>query len=96
MGINRTFVSMVVGRLRSDDLYNQVSAYPLPEQRSAALATQASMLHVVLYICPDLLNNQPAVMREVVDRHFPDNWVSVWVIGSGQWVSAWIIGSMRR
>jgi len=75
VAINKTFISMVVGRLRSDDLYNQISAYPLPEQRSAALATQASMLYVVTYFQPDLLINQQAVMREIVDKHFPDNWV---------------------
>lgn len=24
---------MVIGRLRSDDIYNQIAEYPLPEQR---------------------------------------------------------------
>ena len=67
---------MVLGRLRSDDLYNQISAYPLPEQRSTALATQASMLYVVLYFSPELLHAQQAIMREIVDKYFPDNWVS--------------------
>lgn len=75
--INKTFVNMVLGRLRSDDLYNQIVAYPLPEQRSTALATQASMLYVILYFAPDMLHNQQAVMREIVDKHFPDNWVSM-------------------
>lgn len=67
---------MVLGRLRSDDLYNQIIAYPLPEQRSTALATQASMLYVILYFAPDVLHSQQAIMREIVDKHFPDNWVS--------------------
>jgi WASH complex subunit strumpellin len=66
---------MIIGRLRSDDVYNQLRAYPFPEHRSVALATQASMLYVCLYFCPDILNNQASVMREVVDRFFPDNWV---------------------
>ena len=66
---------MVLGRLRSDDLYNQISAYPLPEHRSTALATQASMLYIILYFTPDVLQNQQAIMREIVDKHFPDNWV---------------------
>jgi len=66
---------MVLGRLRSDDLYNQIVAYPLPEQRSTALATQASMLYVILNFAPDMLHTQQAVMREIVDKHFPDNWV---------------------
>lgn len=68
---------MVLGRLRSDDLYNQIVAYPLPEHRSTALATQAGMLYVILYFTPDVLHTQQAVMREIVDKHFPDNWVSV-------------------
>ena len=67
---------MLVGRLRSDDVYNQISAYPLPEHRSTALATQAGMLYVILFFAPDVLNTQQAKMREIVDKHFPDNWVS--------------------
>jgi len=77
VAVSSTFVNMVLGRLRSDDLYNQIVAYPLPEQRSTALATQASMLYVILYFAPDMLHMQQAVMREIVDKHFPDNWVSV-------------------
>ena len=75
--VNRQYVNMVIGRLRSDDIYNQISAYPFPEHRSTALATQASMLYVILYFAPDMLNTQTAKMREIVDKHFPDNWVSI-------------------
>lgn len=70
---------MLIGRLRSDDIYNQISAYPLPEHRSTALATQASMLYILLYFEPEILINQPAKMREIVDKHFPDNWVIITV-----------------
>ncbi|XP_015711757.1 WASH complex subunit 5 isoform X2 [Coturnix japonica] len=73
--ISETFISMVVGRLRSDDIYNQVSAYPLPEHRSTALATQAAMLYVILYFDASILHTQQAKMREIVDKYFPDNWV---------------------
>nr|XP_039258715.1 WASH complex subunit 5-like [Styela clava] len=73
--VNPTFVSMVIGRMRSDDLYSQIAAYPLPEHRSTALATQASMLYVALYFTPDILHSQQAKMREIVDKYFPDNWV---------------------
>ncbi|KAG8133940.1 putative WASH complex subunit strumpellin-like protein [Naja naja] len=64
--INKIFISMVIGRLRSDDIYNQVSAYPLPEHRSTALATQAAMLYVTLYFDPSILHTQQAKMREIV------------------------------
>ncbi|XP_044148704.1 WASH complex subunit 5 [Bufo gargarizans] len=73
--ISETFISMVIGRLRSDDIYNQVSAYPLPEHRSTALATQAAMLYVILYFHPSTLQTHQAKMREIVDKYFPDNWV---------------------
>ncbi|KAH0509591.1 WASH complex subunit strumpellin [Microtus ochrogaster] len=74
--INETFISMVIGRLRSDDIYNQVSAYPLPEHRSTALANQAAMLYVILYFEPSILHTHQAKMREIVDKYFPDNWAS--------------------
>ncbi|XP_047110859.1 LOW QUALITY PROTEIN: WASH complex subunit 5 [Schistocerca piceifrons] len=73
--INPLYVEMVLGRLRSDDIYNQLSAYPLPEHRSTALSTQAAMLYVCLFFDPNVLHNQTAKMREIVDRFFPDNWV---------------------
>lgn len=55
----------------------QVSAYPLPEHRSTALATQAAMLYVILYFDPSILHTQQAKMREIVDKYFPDNWVKI-------------------
>ncbi|EDQ84496.1 uncharacterized protein MONBRDRAFT_34678 [Monosiga brevicollis MX1] len=69
------FVQMVIGRLRTDDIYQQMTVYPEPEHRSAALASQAAMLYVILYFEPTALHREPAKMREIVDKHFPDNWV---------------------
>lgn len=79
--ISKTVINMIIGRLRSDDIYNQISAYPLPEHRSTALATQSSMLYVILYFSPETLQDQSAVMREIVDKHFPDNWVITYYLG---------------
>ncbi|XP_072908939.1 WASH complex subunit 5 [Hemitrygon akajei] len=88
--ISKTFISMVVGRLRSDDIYNQVSAYPLPEHRSTALATQAAMLYVILYFEPPTLHTQQAKMREIVDKYFPDNWViSIYMGITVNLIEAW-------
>ncbi|KAF0972785.1 hypothetical protein FDP41_009034 [Naegleria fowleri] len=74
-------VSMIIGRLRSDDIYLQTSYYPLPEHRSVALSTQAAMLYIILYFKPNMLNNEMAIMREIVDKHFPDNWVISYYMG---------------
>lgn len=73
--VDEEFINMVIGRLRSDDIYNQIASYPLPEHRSTALAMQASMLYILLYFEPEILVSQQAKMREIVDKHFPDNWV---------------------
>lgn len=73
--INETYVDIVIGRLRSEDIYSQISTYPLPEHRSTALATQAAMLYVVLFFSPNILQSQTAKMREIVDKYFPDNWI---------------------
>lgn len=66
---------MVYGMAFIEDGVLQVSAYPLPEHRSTALATQAAMLCVCLYFTPSILHTQQAKMREIVDKYFPDNWV---------------------
>jgi WASH complex subunit strumpellin len=74
-GSNSSVLSQVIGRLRTDDIYNQMNIYPQPEHRSHALANQASMLYIILYFRPEILNNEQAVMREIVDKFFPDNWI---------------------
>eukprot|EP00049_Salpingoeca_infusionum_P018780 m.358747 g.358747 ORF g.358747 m.358747 type:complete len:1177 (-) comp18266_c0_seq1:307-3837(-) len=73
--IPRNFVKMIVSRLRSDDIYLHMGHYPDPDHRSTALAAQASMLYVILYFDPITLEREHAKMREIVDKHFPDNWV---------------------
>ncbi|GJQ68756.1 hypothetical protein Trydic_g17288 [Trypoxylus dichotomus] len=73
--INSSYIDIVIGRLRSDDIYNQLGIYQHTKQRSTALATQASMLYICLYFSTDILHHQPAIMREIVDKYFPDNWV---------------------
>eukprot|EP01147_Barroeca_monosierra_P001097 gene1097-4325_t len=73
--IPRAFVRMVISRVRSDDIYNQMQAFPQPDHRSTALATQAAMLYIILYFDPQTLLREQAKMREIVDKHFPDNWV---------------------
>lgn len=68
-------IAQVLTRLRSDDVYNQTRVYPAPEHRSFALAGQASMLYVILYFSPLTLANEKKEMREIVDKHYSDNWV---------------------
>ncbi|XP_058120822.1 WASH complex subunit 5 [Anopheles ziemanni] len=88
--INQLYIEMVIGRLRSDDVYNQITVYPLPEQRSTALANQAGMLYVCLFFSPKTLHTQPARMREIVDKFFSDNWiVSLYMGITVNLINAW-------
>lgn len=80
--LNPSIINQIIGRLRTDDLYNQMSVYPLPEHRSHALSNQAAMLYILLYFKPDILHNEQAIMREVVDKFFPDNWIISIYMGS--------------
>ena len=77
ISIKSHYVKMVIDRLRSEDLYNQIRTYPNPDHRSTALSGQAAMLYICLYFCPNVLKNEGATMREIVDRYFPDNWVNI-------------------
>jgi WASH complex subunit strumpellin len=80
-GIPNDIVEMIIARLRADDIYNHTSAFPEPSQRSVALSAQGAMLYVILFFTPHFLHSNPAVMREVVDKHFNDNWVLAFYMG---------------
>jgi len=66
---------MILGRLRSDDIYGRSRIFPGAEERTTALSCQASLIYVVLYFSPRTLHENKPAMREVVDKHFSDNWV---------------------
>jgi WASH complex subunit strumpellin len=68
-------VRLVIGRLQTDDIYLMAKSFPNPDHRSTRLAGQASMLYVILFFAPDILNKKKPTMREIVDKHFNDNWV---------------------
>ncbi|EKX49139.1 hypothetical protein GUITHDRAFT_85883 [Guillardia theta CCMP2712] len=72
---------MVINRLRSDDIYSQMKEWPNPEHRCTALATQAAILYIILFFVPDILHKEFATMREIVDKHFSDNWVISFYMG---------------
>ena len=69
------FVRLVIGSLRTDDVYMMANSFPNPDHRSTRFATQASMLYIILFFAPDLLHKEKAAMREIVDKYFNDNWV---------------------
>jgi WASH complex subunit strumpellin len=80
--LNKNVINQLIGRLRTDDMYNTMSIFTQPEHRSHALSNQANMLYIVLYFKPEILNHEQAVMREIVDKYFPDNWILSVYMGS--------------
>lgn len=75
INIHPYFIEKVVGKLRSEDIYNQLAVYTMPEHQASALATQASMLVVCLFFIPQYLHNDVSKMREIADKFFPSNWI---------------------
>ena len=68
-------VRLVIGSLRTDDVYMMANSFPNPDHRSTRFAGQATMLYIILFFAPDMLHKEKATMREIVDKYFNDNWV---------------------
>eukprot|EP00756_Hemistasia_phaeocysticola_P004516 Hpha_TRINITY_DN12863_c0_g2::TRINITY_DN12863_c0_g2_i1::g.24075::m.24075/K18464/RTSC, SPG8; WASH complex subunit strumpellin len=79
--VPQDILDMVIGRIRSDDVYQSALHFPAPEHRSASLASQAAMLYVLLYFRPNVMHESKPVMREIADKHFPDNWIITFYLG---------------
>jgi WASH complex subunit strumpellin len=73
--VDQNIVKLIIGILKDNDIYDQIGAYPSPEHRSHALSNQAAIIFVLLHFIPDYLEIENAKMREIVDKHFADNWV---------------------
>lgn len=68
-------VAIVLDRLRGDDVYDALRLWPNPEHRSVALSGQAPLVYTVLWFAPEAMATDTVMMRELVDKHFSDNWV---------------------
>ena len=80
----------MVVHVRSDDLYHLLPHYPETAERSTALTGQAALLYVLLYFVPETLRQETALMREIVDKYFCDNWVISLYMGHIVWLpEAW-------
>ena len=74
--IDRTLVESLINSMKDDDIYDMLPVYAnQPVFRSIALSTQASIIFTLLPFCPLILESQEPKMREICDKHFPDNWV---------------------
>lgn len=76
-----SIVKDIINRMINSDIYRQSQYYPSMEHRSTALSTQAAMLYTILFFYPKALNEEQATMRQIVDKHFPDNWIICYYMG---------------
>jgi WASH complex subunit strumpellin len=70
-----------VASLQGDDIYHRKKCFPAPDQKSIRLASQASMLYVILYFIPERLVKEETAMREIVDKFFSDNYIFTLYMG---------------
>lgn len=62
--------------MKDDDIYDMTAVYGNdPNHRSQALSQQASIVFCLLPFVPLILDDHEPKMREICDKHFPDNWV---------------------
>ena len=72
--VNQTIVSHVINRIKDNDIYQQMKAYPSGSHRTVALANQGSLLYILLFFYPVILRDRNEDMRDIVNKHFCDNW----------------------
>ena len=74
-------MEVVILAIKDDDIYKQMPTYPQAKYRSFALSNQSSMLFVLLFFMPEVLNRAKSTMREIVDKHFYNMWVIPFYLG---------------
>ena len=74
--LDQPLVEQFINAMKDDDIYDMTLVYGNdPNHRSQALSQQASIIFCLLPFVPRILDEREAKMREICDKHFPDNWV---------------------
>lgn len=74
--LDQGLIESFINAMKDDDIYDMTQVYGNnPSHRSLALSSQASIIFTLLPFVPRLMDDQDAKMREICDKHFPDNWV---------------------
>ena len=79
--LDQEVVESIITAIKDDDIYKQMAAYPQAKLRSFALANQASMIWVLLFMRAEVLHKARSTMREIVDKHFYNCWVLPFYLG---------------
>ena len=80
--LNLPIIEKVIGTILGNDIYDQQLAYPTTnEYQTVAFSQQGSLLVVILFFCPDILDRDKRNMFDIVSKHFHDNVVISFYMG---------------
>ena len=80
--LNIPIVEKVVGTILGNDIYDQQLAYPTTnEYQTVAFSQQGSLLVVILFFTPEILDKDKRNMFDIVSKHFHDNVVVSFYMG---------------
>ena len=75
-------VEKIIGTVVGNDIYEQQLAYPTTnEYQTLAYSQQGSLLVVILFFCPDLLEKDRRIMYDIFSKHYHDNIVISFYMG---------------
>ncbi|EPY22747.1 hypothetical protein STCU_08148, partial [Strigomonas culicis] len=73
--VDTRVVHAIAGRYREDPVYETAEQYTSSQHRCIALASQATVLYVLLFFVPQVLDDDLVTMQDIVERFFADHWV---------------------
>ena len=80
--LEKSLVEKIIGTVVGNDIYEQTLAYPTTnEYQTLAYSQQGSLLVVILFFCPDLLEKDRRIMYDIFSKHYHDNIVISFYMG---------------
>ena len=80
--LEKSLVEKIIGTVVGNDIYEQQLAYPTTnEYQTLAYSQQGSLLVVILFFCPDLLEKDRRIMYDIFSKHYHDNIVISFYMG---------------
>ena len=80
--LETSLVEKIIGTVVGNDIYEQQLAYPTTnEYQTLAYSQQGSLLVVILFFCPDLLEKDRRIMYDIFSKHYHDNIVISFYMG---------------
>ena len=80
--LEEKIVEKIIGTVVGNDIYDQQLAYPTTnEYQTLAFSQQGSLLDVILFFCPEVLEKNKRIMYDIFSKHYNDNVVISFYMG---------------